>query len=88
MTSILYTIHYILYTIHCTIHYTPYTIHYKVYTIHYKLYTLHYTLYDFLEVGFITFFFKLNLLTMPVGPMGGLPRAPRGSECELGTTFP
>ena len=25
---------------------------------------------------------------MPVGPMGGLPRAPRGSECELGTTFP
>ena len=30
----------------------------------------------------------MNLLTMPVGPMGGLQRAPRGSECELGTTFP
>ena len=24
---------------------------------------------------------------MPVGPMGGLPRAPRGSHCKLGTTF-
>ena len=24
---------------------------------------------------------------MPVGPMGGLPRAPRGSDCEIGTTF-